>query len=221
MKPLLLVLFAASLSACAGNARRCRPCPAPPSPVAAAPAKAAPGSGLRALEVEMVLKSKLVRDLHLDGASLDQVVTYLRTVTGVDFLVTPRLRSERFDAVKVSLLLSDVYVVQVLDLVTAQHGLDWEIRDGVVTIGLPEEVVQAPKTRFFDVKELMASPSAEARDAALDALTEEIRQVVDPTSWAREGVAIEHKNGILVVRNSRRNLDDVGRVIESKRSPLR
>ncbi len=221
MKTIVAVLFAASLTACAGSPRRCRPCPAPRAiPVATLPAKAAPDAGLRTLEAGRVLESKRVKELRLDGASLDQVASYLRTVTGLDFLVTPRLRAERFEEVKVSLVASDLAVVQVLDVVTAQHGLDWEIRDGVVTIGLPEEVPGASRIRhrFFDVKDLVGSSSPEARDAALEALRTEIRKTVDPASWAREGAAIEHKNGVLVVKNSRRNLDDVGRVLEARRS---
>ncbi|HVG93729.1 MAG TPA: hypothetical protein VND21_04730, partial [Planctomycetota bacterium] len=107
------------------------------------------------------LEAKRIKGLQFVDQSLDQVVTYLRTVTGLNFFITPRVRdSGRADNVRVNVArLDDVTAREVLDLVTAPHELGWESRDGVITIALREEIATA---RRADTSAVGA-----AREAAL------------------------------------------------------
>jgi hypothetical protein len=70
--------------------------------------------------------------------TLDDAVAYLHTITGLNFFVTPRVRSEK-EALRVPLKLNDARVSEVLDLLTSRSGLKWEVRDGLVRIALADE----------------------------------------------------------------------------------
>ena len=161
-------LFVASVvalsTACCCRSRcrpRCEPCP---RPVAATPAPAAapsfrgcalpiPAEVAAELEEERsrasamkTLKEKRVKGLTFEDASLDSVVTYLRTVSGVHFFIIPRVRaSGTFDDAKANIpLLDDVSVFDVLMRVTTQADLRWDLRHGVVTIGTKDEIAGPP-----------------------------------------------------------------------------
>src|SRR5204863_4086906 len=75
----------------------------------------APGDSESKQAIYTALESKRVKGLQFTDQNLDQVVTYLRTVTGLNFHITPKVRSTKFDEVKVNIPgLDDVSVRQVL-----------------------------------------------------------------------------------------------------------
>src|SRR5262245_9073849 len=188
------------------------------------------------------LEAKHVKGLTFQDANLDQVVQYLRTVTGLNFHITPKVRTTKFDDVKVNIpLMDDVSVAEVLNLVTTPYDLRWEPRGGVVTIAMKDEVGGSMRLRYFDVKDLAVKiqnfrgtdiylvpsnytppePPELAEPAPFfpeDQLVETIKQVVDPESWAVEGATIEIKNHILIAKNTTETLDRVNELLAELRT---
>ena len=189
------------------------------------------------------LQAKRVQGLTFADANLDQVVTYLRTVTGLNFYITPKLRTGgKFDDVKVNIpLLDNVSVYEVLQIITQQAGLKWEPRNGIVTIAMSDEVSGTLRLRYFDVKDLAVKianfrgpdlnlvpsnytppePPELAEPQAIfptDQLVETIKQVVDPETWTGEGVTIEIKNGTLIAKNNPETLEKVQELLSELRS---
>ncbi len=130
----LLPLAALVLSACSGTC-----CPRPCATVARGPLPAvAPAAGNHGDAAP--LEAKRIKGLHFEEASLDQVVTYLNTVTGFSFVVSPGARAVGSAGMRVTLALDDVSARQVLDLVTAPNGLRWRVEDyRVVRISTQDE----------------------------------------------------------------------------------
>ena len=85
-------------------------------------------------------------------------MTYLRTVTGLNFHITPKVRTTKFDEVKITVPgLDDVSVKWLLDnVITTPYDLRWEPRDGVVTLVMKDEVPGTMRLKYFDVKDLAA-----------------------------------------------------------------
>lgn len=172
------------------------------------------------------LSAKRVKGLQFVDQNLDQVVTYLRTVTGLNYHITPKVRSTKFDEVKIDIPgLDDVTVREVLDLITSQHDLRWEPRDGVVTIALKEEVAGTLRQKFYDVRDLAVkiknfrgtdiylAPSnftppepPELPEPApiypTDQLVDTIKAMIEPDSWNVEGASLELKVGTLIGKNT-------------------
>ncbi len=189
------------------------------------------------------LEAKRVKGLQFQDQNLDQVVTYLRTVTGLNFHITPKVRTSSFDNVKINVPgLDDVSVKWILDnVITTPFDLRWEPRDGVVTIAAKDEVAGELRLKYFDVKdlavkiqnfrgtEIFLSPSnytppepPELTEAApifpTDALLETIKAVVDPDSWVGDsGSSIDLKNGTLIVKNRAETIEKVGELLQELR----
>lgn len=187
------------------------------------------------------LDAKRVKGLVFQEANLDNVVTYLRTVTGLNFHITAKVRTTKFEDVKVTLgPLDDVTVRQVLDLVTAPNDLRWEPRGGVVTIAMREEVAGRIQMRYFDVKDLSVKiqnfrgteifltpsnytpPEPPELGEPLpifgeDAIKEMIQSTISPESWSAEGAGLEVKNKMLIAKNTPENLDLVAGLLEKIR----
>jgi type II secretory pathway component GspD/PulD (secretin) len=189
-----------------------------------------------------ILESKRVKGLTFTDANLDAVVQYLRTVTGLNFHITPKVRATKFDDVKVNIgLLDNVSVAEVLTIITSTADLRWEPRDGVVTISLKEEVAGTLRLRYFDVKDLAVKiqnfrgteiflapsnytppePPELPEPVAIfpeEQLVDTIKSVVDPESWAVEGASLEVKNKLLIAKNTADTLDRVGEMLAELRS---
>jgi Flp pilus assembly secretin CpaC/tetratricopeptide (TPR) repeat protein len=186
------------------------------------------------------LEAKRVKGLQFTDQNLDQVVTYLRTVTGLNFHITPTVRSTLFDNVKVNIAgLDDVTVRQVLDIIAGSYALKWEPRNGVVTIAAPGEIAGTMRLQYFDVKDLAVkiqnfrgtdiylAPSnytppeppelPEAKEIyQMDTLVNTIKEVVDSDQWG-DGTSIDLKAGTLIVRNTSEVLGHVGELLEELR----
>jgi len=186
------------------------------------------------------LEAKRVKGLQFQEQNLDQVVTYLRTVTGLNFHITQKVRQDKFDSIKITIpLLDDVSVKDVLDLVTVQYELRWEPREGVVTIALKDEVSGQLRQRYYDVKDLAVKiqnfrgtdiflapsnftppePPELAEPASIfpqDALVDTIKAVVDPETWI-EGTDLQIKNGTLIAKNTSEVLDKIDLLLNELR----
>ncbi|MHC5011046.1 MAG: hypothetical protein ACYTG6_08870 [Planctomycetota bacterium] len=191
-------------------------------------------------QILTVLDSKRVKGLTWEGANLDQVVNYLRTITGLNFFITSRVRAEKFDEVVVDLSLDDVTVKTVLDLVTEPYELKWEPRAGVVTIATTDEVRGDMSLRYFDVKDLnVAIQSFVGQEINLvpsnfmppeppelpepepifpaDGLVDLIRETIgDEATW-EEPASIDTRNGIIIARNTARILNQVQALLDDLR----
>jgi hypothetical protein len=112
---------------------------APAAVPAAVPTSGPETAALSEVEVRKVLAEKKVRDASFTDASLDDVVAYLRAVTGLTFFVSPTARVKFADAKVNTPKLDEVPAAELLALVTAPSDLRWEVRDGVVWIVTSEE----------------------------------------------------------------------------------
>lgn len=104
--------------------------------------------------IRSVLEKKRVQGLVWEEANLDTAVEYLRTITGLNFHVTTKVREEKSSDISISLNLDDVSVATILDLVTEPYELVWAPRGGVVTIMMADEMRGAMVLRQFDVRDL-------------------------------------------------------------------
>lgn len=187
------------------------------------------------------LRAKRVKGLQFSEQNLDQVVTYLRTVTGLNFHITPKVRSTKFDEVKVTIPgLDDVTVEEVLNLITSQHELRWEPRDGVVTIAMKDEVAGTLRLKYFDVRDLAVKiQNYRGTDIYLapsnytppeppelpepspiyptEQLVDTIKEMVAKESWAAEGASLELKGGTLIGRNTVEVLNEVQTLLDELR----
>ena len=94
--------------------------------------------------------SPQAKALGFSTLEIGDAVAYLRTITGLNFYITPKAQSEKED-VRVPLQVDDVAVSSILDLMTSQNGMKWEVRDGLVRIATAEEVSGSFLLRYFDM----------------------------------------------------------------------
>ena len=124
--------------------------------------------GLRALFQEIRdltrvhdhLSAKHIQGLQFEDATLDTALSYLATITGLSFYVTPKARKQRADQIAITLAMKKLAAKKLLDLICHPHGLRWAVRKGIVTIGLVEELAPLP-----------ADPAAYALRRRVDATT--------------------------------------------------
>ncbi|MHC4340196.1 MAG: hypothetical protein ACYSX0_08295 [Planctomycetota bacterium] len=179
----------------------------------------------RADQILNTLSQKRVYDLRFEAGdiTLGGAIEYLRSVTGLNFVLSQKVKEEKADT-EIDLSLDNVSVKQVLDLITEPNEMAWKVRNGVVMILDQEEALDKPVLQFYDVKDLVAKisdfPGQEINlvpskyqppdmdDEELeptspfevDSLIEVIRQTIEPESWDTiEGANIEPKNNVLVV----------------------
>ena len=191
-------------------------------------------------QILTTLESKRVKGLSWENANLDQVVSYLRTITGLNFFITPTVRAEKFDEVSVTLSLDDVSVKTILDLITSQHELKWEPKDGVVRIATGGEVRGDMLLRFFDVKDLNVQirnfigqeinltpsnftppePPELPEPTAIypaDGLVELIRETIGSEGTWDEPASIDTRNGVIIARNTTPILEQVQKLLDELR----
>ena len=89
-------------------------------------------------------------DVTLSGA-----ISYLRSVTGLNFVLSQKIKEEKADS-EVQLKVDNVAVDQVLDLITEPNEMAWKIRSGVVMVLAKDEATDKPVLQFYDVKDLVA-----------------------------------------------------------------
>lgn len=144
------------------------------------------------------------------GSALADVAAYLQSITGVNFVITPKANSELDEEQKTVRLKLDTQrsVRKVLDLIAETHeNLRWKVEDGVVKFVTKEDLKGGQILRTYEVrdlihpipdfpgKEMNVSPSGgtnlqeedkterEANVVTSDNLDTLIRNNVAPGSW--------------------------------------
>lgn len=170
--------------------------------------------------LEQVLAKKKIRGLEWEETNLDTAITYLRTITGVNFQLSPKVREEKSEDVIYTLSFDDVSVKAVLDVMTEPFGLRWEPRDGVIWI-LTDEEIDGPRfLRYLHVKDLTGKGHPFEQG---DELVEAIRLAVHPTYWDEKDATLELHKGILIARAPRAvlaGIDDFLTHERRKRAPV-
>ena len=165
-----------------------------------------------------------IAQLQWEEVDLDQVVAYLRTISGLDFYIAPRVRAQVYDEIEISLHLADVSLQTVLDLVTEPYELVWSRQGDLVVIDRRGQRGPEMTQRYFDVKDLTEgivqgarggnARHATDRDPApvplyeAGALVELVRETIGRYDVWEDPASIEARNGILIARNEVHVLDD-------------
>jgi type II secretory pathway component HofQ len=189
-----------------------------------------------------IVNKKRVKGLDWSEQNLDQVVAYLRTITGLNFYVSPKVREEKFEDVVITVQLDDVSVRTILDhVVTEPFGLKWEVRGGVIWIVTAEETTGKMRLRYFDVKDLAVQirhfvgqpinlvpsnftppepPELPEPQPIFPAenLVELIRETVGGEDKWEDPATIEARNNILIVRNTPEILSGVENLLRQLRA---
>lgn len=187
------------------------------------------------------LKSKRVMNLQWgDDTTLPMAVSYLRTMTGLNFYITPKAQSEKEEA-RVPLTIDDYAVSDILDIMTEQNGLKWEVRDGLVRITTAEEITGSYILRFFDINDLQVKiqsylgqeinlfpsnftppePPELAEPVELiqpEQLQELIKETIGgPGAW-EDPATLEAKKGLLIAKNTPEVLANVEKLLSELRA---
>jgi len=111
----------------------------------------------RSAELLAGLATRRLSEVKLENASLDDLLTWLRTVTGWNYLVKrPVIEKAGIDlaAIRVNLELRDVTVGLVLDFVLGHHGLVAKVEGNIVYVTTRADALGKPIFRLYDVRHL-------------------------------------------------------------------
>jgi hypothetical protein len=150
--------------------------------------------------------------LQVEDAEVEQVVDYFGN--DLNLLLKVYWKTKNRDgcdkAKTVSLHLRNQPAIVVLDRIARQMGTDdsgatWQLRDGVVEIGLKEELAKKPFQRLvtYPIMDLLfvvndfsfldqnsgrtAPETTEQRQARIDKLIEKITRLIEPDVWEQNG----------------------------------
>ena len=187
------------------------------------------------------LRTKRVKNLQWsEETKLVDAIGYLRTITGLNFYLTPKAQTDKAEAT-IPLQVDDVSVVDVLNLITSQNGMKWEVRDGLVRIAMADEVSGSYLLRYFDINDLQVKiPSFIGQEInlvpsnftppeppelaepvemfAAESLQDLIKETIGgPDAW-NEPATLEAKKGVLIARNTPELLDQVQKLLDELRA---
>ncbi len=164
-----------------------------------------------------------------EGAPLEEVAAYLQNVSGVNFVISAKVRDELDDEEKSILLnLPERSILSLLNIITeVRPNLRWKIEHGVVKFVTAEELTGNQILKMYEVRDLIRpitdfpareiniNPSGdvpevqedlEAREALViteDALDTLIRDNIAPESWdADPANSLRISNGTMVVNQT-------------------
>ncbi len=180
-----------------------------------------------------------------EGAPLTEVADFLQNLTGVNFIVSNKVRDELDEEqTSINLSLPERSVRKVLDLIAElSEELNWKIEDGVVKFVTNEEMLGGQVLNFYEVRDLIhpvrdfpgreinVQPSGgiepldedfEEREALVvtaDTLEGLIRDNVDPESWdADPNNALRiTEQGVLVVNQTPEVHEKIQRLLDDLR----
>ena len=203
------------------------------------------------MDTELILdkldQSRVAPKFGIDGegAPLDEIATFLQQVTGVNFIISNRVREDLDeDETSVYLDLPDRSVRKVLELISeVSESLRWKIEDGVVKFVTVDEMIGGQVLRMFDVQDLIHPvrdfpgrelnvepsgglepfdedfPEREALVVTSDSLEGLIRDNVEPESWdADPNNALRiTEQGVLVVNQTPDVLEKIQKLLDDLR----
>jgi hypothetical protein len=178
-----------------------------------------------------------------EGAPLEEVAAYLQNVSGVNFVISAKVRDEVDDEEKSILLnLPERSILSLLNIITeVRPNLRWKIENGVVKFVTVEELTGGQILKMYEVRDLIrpisdfpgreinVSPSnyeataedLEKREALViteDALDQLIRDNIAPASWdADPANSLRISNGTMVVNQTPEVQAQIERLLEDLR----
>ena len=198
--------------------------PALAGPKKVAPKKARPS--LRPTSIVNVLKSRIIPELKMEKASLEQFVRYLRISTGLNIIVN-KARIEKdggdVDSIEVTLDLKNVTAATALKLALQGLELGFRIRGNVLIITSKKDALGKPVLRIYSVADLLVpirdfpgpdmhiypsnyeppeppEPEVQQNYEGSEELAELIRNFTGKDTWENEGVSIHVFRKHLVIR---------------------
>lgn len=143
------------------------------------------------------------------GSPLEEIASFLQSLTGINFMLSTKVRTELDDEQKsIRLQLPERSVRKVLDIIAETHeNLAWKIDNGVVLFVTRDELKGGQVLRTYEVRDLITPPpdfpgrelnvapsggvqlaeeekeSRESNIVTADALDTLIRNNVSPGSW--------------------------------------
>lgn len=182
------------------------------------------------LAIERKLENLKVT-LDFEEAGLQEVVGFLREISGVNIILDPSVFERDEEDLQVTLDLKDLTLKSCIDLLLDLKGLKRTYKHGVMIITDPEEVKEDMFFKVYDVRDLMFEiKDFPGPDIALvsdedgaggididfggddensnpfsdeDTLLELIETNVDPESWEEDQAALNLRNGLLIITNTR------------------
>jgi len=179
-----------------------------------------------------------------DEAGIAEVAAFLQNLTGVNFILSRRVREEVPEEEKTirGIDLRQTSVRKLLDLVAELTPLGWRVRNGVVTIAHKEELRGGQVLAFYEVRDIVnpvrdfpapeinLSPSGATEPAPedlperpflvinADKLVDLIRSTIEPLSWEEdERNTINYQNGTLVVSQTPGVQTQIGELLRDLR----
>jgi type II secretory pathway component GspD/PulD (secretin) len=164
-----------------------------------------------------------------EGAPLEEVASYLQNVTGINFVLSTKVRDELDESEKaIQLDLPERSVKQLLDIITeVRENLRYKVEDGVVKFVTKDELIGGQVLRMYEVRNLIRPvrdfpgreiniqpsggvpesdeelPEREFLVITEEGLDELIRANVAPESWdADPANALRISNGTMVVNQT-------------------
>ncbi|HVS18081.1 MAG TPA: hypothetical protein VMT18_05735, partial [Planctomycetota bacterium] len=180
-----------------------------------------------------------------EGSPLSEIATFLQGLTGVNFLISTRVRDDLDEEeTTIKLSLPERSVRKVLDIIAdTSESLRWKVQDGVVMFVTKDELKGGQVLRFYEVRDIIhpvpnfagreinISPSGgleqpdeefEEREGLVvtgDALEGLIRDNVSPLSWDEDpqnSVRITEA-GTMVVNQTPEVQDMIGDLLDDLR----
>ncbi len=171
------------------------------------------------------LESTLV-NVNFDDTALDDAVRLLQRFTGINLIVSPKLRNEDgFDEITISLRLTKVSAKQALRIMMEFHDLGLVYRGGVLQVTTKEDSRGKPVLRIYSIADLtfpirdFPGPDLQLRPSGSEFEMEEIpvredpfedpqfivdliQANVEPETWEAENVGVTSTRKVLLIRQS-------------------
>jgi hypothetical protein len=197
--------------------------------LAAPAASAAEGRATMPPRQEEIVSTLSNMKISLDfaDAALPDVLDFIRSFSGIDFFIDPKVRERLNDEqMKVSLKVNDLPLRAALRILLAGKGLTAVYREGVLVVVPKEEADKDVTLRIYDVRDLMMKiedhpgPVIELRPPQAgtggiiinigeekpppspEFMVDMIKRNCGGTSWDNPGVSITLSNGLLMVSQS-------------------
>ncbi len=178
------------------------------------------------------------------GAPLEEVASYLQNVTGVNFILSTKVRDELDEEEKTILLdLPERSVEQLLDIIVeTRENLRYKIEDGVVKFVTKDELTGGQILRMYEVRDLIRPvrdfPGREINVAPSEGLPEStedltereflvvndemldtlIRDNISPESWEADPAnSLRISNGTMVVNQTPEVHEQIQRLLDDLR----
>ncbi len=180
--------------------------------------------------------------LDFNAAPLDDVISYLRDFSGLNIHVDNEVRQKYSeDQLRVSIKVKDLLLKSALKLVLSGKELAATFKEGVLLVTTKDRVAAATVTRVYDVRDLLfkiqdfPGPKVELMDPSKggsglgasftveeeqpsaiteDFIVELLKTTTGERSWEEAGASISLANGLLIVTQSRKVHQEVGRLLD-------